>query len=175
MGSLPLSIEYYIQERLGYDLQLTLIHKPFFDSHKSMEAGKEYTQGYSVALRQKFYQPEDNLGMFYFGHELRVSPLKHFVNLPEGGFNSPDRLQLDALKLEYSVLFGNRLTRDASSKGWTIDLFVGLGFGYQFMNERFDAGNVTYQELFDDVHSNRLTIPIRLGVNFGYALNRLKR
>lgn len=175
LGSMPVSVEYYIQERLGYDLQFTFIRSPFFESHSSLQPGKEYEKGFSFALKQKFYQPEDKLGMFYYGHELRVSPIHHFVNLMEGGSLRDEPLQADELKLEYSILFGNRLTKDASTKGWTADLFVGLGVGYRFVNERFDEANGAYNSYFETIRENRLTIPIRVGLNMGYALNRLKR
>lgn len=176
LGSLPVSVEYYIQERLGYEAQFSYLRKPFFEKHDGLRPGREYSQGFSFALRQKFYQPEDKLGMFYYGHELRVSPISRYVNVLEAdGALRPDPLQLDELKLEYSVLFGNRLTRDAASKGLTIDLFLGLGVGYSFVNERFSNTEPAYQEYFKSTRDSRITIPIRLGVNFGYALNRLKR
>lgn len=175
-GSLPVSIEYYVQERLGYDLIFTFIRTPFFEQHTTLPPDEEYAQGFSFALRQKFYQKEDKLGMFYYGHELRVSPISHYMNmLQSDGTLGADPLQLDELKLEYSVLFGNRLTRDAARKGLTVDVFLGLGVGYRFINEHFPETEPTYKGYFDRLRDNRLTIPIRIGVNFGYALNRLKR
>jgi uncharacterized protein len=174
LGSWPVSVEYYIQERLGYDFQFTFIRSPFFDQHSSMQAGKEYQKGFSFALKQKFYQLEDNLGMFYYGHELRVSPISHYTNLQEGNGLRDEPLRADELKMEYSMLFGNRLTRDAANKGWTADIFVGLGVGYRFVNERFPKSDSAYDTYFTSIRNNRLTVPIRLGVNLGYALNRLK-
>ncbi len=175
VGSIPVSVEYYIQERLGYEALFTYIRKPFFENHSEMAQGKEYARGFSFALRQKFYQPEDKLGMFYYGHELRASPVSHYINILEHGAAEPAPLQLDELKLEYSVLFGNRLTRDASSRGWTIDIFAGLGVGYRFLNEKFSGTDPAYNNYFNSIRNNHLTVPIRLGVNFGYSLNRMKR
>ena len=175
LGSFPVSVEYYIQERLGYDVHFTFIRRPFFEKHKQIYPNEEYASGFSFALRQKFYQPENNLGMFYYGHEVRVSPVSHFVNLEGTGAPDADPLQLDELKLEYSVLFGNRLTNDAANKGWTMDVFVGLGVGYRFVNERFPANEAIYKNYFEDIRERSLTVPVRFGVNFGYALNRLKR
>lgn len=175
VGSLPISVEYYIQERLGYEVLFTFIRKPFFENHSSLRAGEEYAQGFSFALRQKLYQKEDKLGMFYYGHEVRVSPLSHYVNVWENGAVMPDPLQLDELKMEYSILFGNRLTRDAASKGFTADIFVGLGVGYRFVNTRFSEADPANNEYFKGIRGSKLTVPIRIGVNFGYALNRLKR
>lgn len=174
-GSFPLSLEYYIQERLGYELQFTFIRKPFFDRHQSLQIGKEHARGFSFALRQKFYQQEDKLGMFYYGHELRVSPVSHYVNVLQAGIISDDPLQLDQLKLEYSVLFGNRLTHDAARKGFTLDVFVGLGVGYVFVNERYESTEPAFSTYFKGLRSEGLSVPVRLGFNIGYALNRLKR
>lgn len=174
VGSVPVSVEYYIQERLGYEVLFTYIRKPFFEKHTELAPDDEYAKGFSFALRQKFYQPEDNLGMFYYGHELRASTLSHYANLYDDGAAGAEPLQLDELKMEYSVLFGNRLTRDAASKGWTIDLFAGLGVGYRFVNERFSRTEPAYYGYFSSIRDNRLTVPIRLGINFGYALNRMK-
>ncbi len=175
LGSVPVSVEYYIQERLGYDVHFTFIRNPFFEKHHMIEPGEEYSRGFSFALRQKFYQQEDNLGMFYYGHEVRITPQSHYTNVLEGNAISPNPVQLDEVKVEYSILFGNRLTNDAASKGWTMDIFVGLGVGRRFVNERFPASDASYDHYFKDIRGKSLTIPVRLGVNFGYALNRLKR
>lgn len=172
-GSLPVSLEYYIQERLGYDLQLSYLRDPFFGSQASLDEGKEYAHGFSFALKQKFYQPDDKLGMFYYGHEFRVSPLSYFHNtgnklLGDGGMVSQNQL-----KLEYSIIFGNRLTQDAGKSGLTLDVFLGLGMGYRFVNRAYDAQDLS-KSVFSGNDKNGLTVPIRFGFNVGYALNRLK-
>lgn len=174
-GSLPVSLEYYIQERLGYDLQLTYIRTPFFSNYEALNAGDEFAHGFSFALKQKFYQPEDKLGMFYYGHEVRVSPLQHYhqTGLPALGDNGMVGLQ--ELKLEYSVIFGNRLTRDAGRSGFTVDVFLGMGAGYRLVSRNYKQEDMPNQSLFTNFNTSGITVPIRFGFNMGYALNRLKK
>ena len=63
----------------------------------------------------------------------------------------------------------------SGSAGFTVDIFVGLGIGYSFVSERYPDKSEVYKEYFKENRTSRMTVPIRLGVNFGYALNRLKR
>lgn len=173
-NSLPVSVEYYIQERLGYDVQLTYLRDPFFITHKSLSVGQEFSSGFSFALKQKFYQPEDKLGMFYYGHEIRVSPLMHFAHTGKPDLGNGGTISMEELKLEYSIIFGNRLTQDAGSNGITLDVFLGLGAGYRFVKKNFRQEALS-GPAFTDKSNSGLSVPIRFGFNLGYALNRLKR
>lgn len=173
-GSLPVSLEYYIQERLGYDLQLSYLRDPFFVAHKNLGLNRTYFQGFSFALKQKFYQPEDKLGMFYYGHEFRVSPLKHYYHTGHSLAGETERVSLNETRLEYSIIFGNRLTRDAGRSGFTVDVFLGLGAGYRFSNRNYQPQDVPFP-VFPEISKSGITVPIRFGFNMGYALNRLKR
>ena len=80
-GSIPFSVEYYLQERLGYELQFSILRDPFFTSDGNVKINDVYDRGYSLALRQKLYSPDRRLGMLYFGHELRFSTIDHFSNI----------------------------------------------------------------------------------------------
>ena len=173
-GSLPVSVEYYVQERLGYDVQLTYLRDPFLQNHATLGVGKEYYQGFSFALKQKFYQPEDKLGMFYYGHELRVSPLMHFVRTGNPDVGNAGTLSMDELKLEYSVIFGNRITQDAGSSGLTLDVFLGLGAGYRFVHRNYRQQDLSEPAFTNHNSVSGISVPIRFGFNLGYALNRLK-
>ena len=172
MNNWPLSVEYYIQERLGYELRLSYIRNPFYQQHKDLIIGEEYYQGFSVALRQKFYQPDNKLGMVWFGHELRGTPLKSTAIYQD---SSPDAKRatssVESIRLEYSILVGDRISESPSSKGWTVDFFAGLGIGYQFAGS---IPNSLPENSLTDERENRLTLPIRLGVSFGYAFDRIK-
>ncbi|WP_017732228.1 toxin-antitoxin system YwqK family antitoxin [Nafulsella turpanensis] len=172
-GSLPVSVEYYIQERLGYDLQLTYLRKPFFQHHDLVQAGGEYYQGFSFAVKQKFYQPEDKLGMFYYGHEFRVSPIMHFHQTDNPSLGRDGAVSMDELKVEYSVVFGNRITRDAGRKGVTLDVFLGIGAGYRYISKNY-AEEELDESVFGNVSQRNFSVPIRFGFNLGYAFNRLK-
>ena len=71
IGQLPVSVEYYIEERLGYEFQATILRDPFFKPASDVKVNKVYDRGFNLSVRQKFYHPEGSFGMFYFGHEVR--------------------------------------------------------------------------------------------------------
>lgn len=173
-NGLPVSAEYYIQERLGYELQLIYLRDPFFLDHQGFGSGREYSRGFSFALKQKLYQPEDKLGMFYYGHEMRVSPITHFYNSSDVSVGDAGAVSMNVVKLEYSVIFGNRLTQDAGKSGITVDIFMGLGAGYRFTRKNYQEEELN-EPVFTQIGHNGISVPVRFGFNFGYAFNRLKK
>lgn len=173
-NSLPLSAEYYMQERLGYELQLIYLRDPFFLNHQGFGTYREYSRGFSFALKQKLYQPENKLGMFYYGHEMRVSPTTHFYNTPDLSVGEAGAVSLNTLKVEYSIIFGNRLTQDAGKSGITLDIFMGLGAGYRFTSKNYREEELN-EPVFTQIGHNGISVPIRFGFNFGYAFSRLKK
>ena len=80
-GSIPITFEYYFQERLGYELQYSIIRDPFFTSDNNVKINNVYDRGYSLAIRQKLYSPDRRWGMLYFGHEFRFSTVDYFSNI----------------------------------------------------------------------------------------------
>jgi uncharacterized protein len=168
-GQLPFSVEYYFQERLGYEVQVTMYRDPFFTSDANVPLNKVYKRGYDIALRNKFYQTDDAKGMLYFGHELRFTYKDNFVNI----FNQdiqPTMFPVSSSegKVEYSVIIGDRFIRDAGKPGITLDIFVGLGLGYRFYKENFKEAD-TFSPYFKRVSKSPITFPIRLGFDIGYA------
>ena len=63
----PLSVEYYLQERMGYELQMTYLRDPFFSSLNSVNINTVFMEGVGLQFRQKFYQRDEPFGMLYFG------------------------------------------------------------------------------------------------------------
>lgn len=171
-GDLPISAEYYMQERLGYELQFTLLRSPFFSRDASVRVDEVYERGFSVALKQKFYQTDKAFGMLYLGHEVRFTNLDYKVNTFDKQYsvlNDLLTIKESGQKYEYSVILGNRITRDAGDQGFTLDIFAGLGIGYR----NIDGGNYNdhsywMKEKFSDVDKGKITIPIRAGLNIGY-------
>jgi uncharacterized protein len=178
LGSLPIAVEYYLQERLGHELQYTMIRDPFLTSNKNIPIGDIYKRGFAFALKQKFYHPDENFGMFYFGHEVRFTSISHMTNM---GLTDPTSdlnlrtITVDENKIEYSLLIGNRWMKffgerwmsEESKTGVTIDVFGGVGVGYRYFKQDTFVKNDYH--VFDALNRRRLTLPIRLGITIGYV------
>ena len=176
-NQLPFTVEYYIQERLGYELQLGLLRKPFFKSSKNVTPGQIYNRGFYVSLRQKFYNPEGSFGMFYFGHEVRITPIRHFANVVDSTAISPgETFQINSseTRFEYAFFIGDRWMQlfgerhNNKSRGFTIDAYIGVGFGYRLSEKKYPA-NPQYDEIFKDLNDSKFVISPRLGLNIGFV------
>ncbi len=178
---LPLSIEYYMQERLGYEVEIGLQRDPFFYADRSIEPGTVYQRGGFVAVKQKFYHPDTRSGIFYFGHRLGFEYLYHSANIESnGGTAAPEpRLVAREQQLSYSLLIGTRLMKDADmintritkesqSNGLTFDLSAGLGIGYRFFQKEYSA-NPQFDYMLKDVSQSRVVFPLFLGATIGYV------
>jgi len=168
-GRFPLGIEYYSEERMGYELLFHYLRNPFFISHDAVEEVLPYFNGYSFSLRQKFYHKTTTIGMPYFSQELRYTHMRHGTNLngePQHGANES--------KYEYGLLAGTRYIKKHRGKGLTIDFYVGFALGYREFNRKifFAEGTI---DPFDDIHKENFSYSLRLGLNLGYAFNITKR
>jgi hypothetical protein len=162
---LPVSLEYYFQERLGYEINYTIYRNPFFKSGASFPLNTLYKRGFSTYLRQKLYQRDDDNNMFYWAQEVRFSSIDYYINTLD---STGEILLHKKEKLyEFSVLFGDRILKDPRNKGWTMDLFGGLGVGYRSISRNYE-NDPKKEALFVGVKTRRLSIPIRFGVSFGY-------
>lgn len=176
LGQIPLSFEYYIEERLGYEILVTVLRNPFFKGSDQVELNKLFNRGFNVSLRQKFYQPESGFGMFYFGHEVRLTSLNHYANVIDS-VASPavkNRINAKETKFEYALfvgdrwmaLFGERYKNN--SLGFTIDAYLGFGFGYRLYQEKF-PNEPAYREIFSDLNDSKFVISPRIGLNIGFV------
>lgn len=169
LGSVPFSIEYYMQERLGYELLFNYIRDPFFTSDSRVDFEELYKRGFDVRFRQKFYQKDQRLGMMYFGHELSFSSFNHSANIQDPGLpNGSFSIDAKENRYEYTVIVGNRMMKFAGKPGVTLDMFAGLGLGYRDYWEKFPPEDA-FKEIFSDVRKPKLSVPFRLGINIGYA------
>lgn len=175
LGSIPLSIEYYYQERLGYEVQLNIIRDPFFKNDESIQQNTLYARGFDVAIRQKFYHPERGVGMFYFANELRYTHKNHFFNSIDSTYYPQKNAKIRAVenKFEYSFIIGNRWMRlfgerwqGVDQRGFTVDIFVGAGIGYRKFEKKYENID-SYDEIFNDLRQNNFSISPRFGVNIG--------
>lgn len=162
VGKLPLSVEFYMQERLGHEFEFVGIRDPFFKADVNIAAGKKFLRGYSISIKQKFYNALKT-GMWYFGQEIRFTNLGHFVNQPINAnpdivftFNSVEQ------RIEWGPLLGYRIMRRNNSKGFTIDTFISFDLGYR----SFDVDPV-YSSYFEDLNQSNFSTSFHFGLNFG--------
>ncbi len=176
IGRLPVSVEYYYEERLGYEAVVTFIKSPFYQSSESVEINQVYNLGFDVAVKQKFYNPEGKVGMFYFGHEFRVTALSHQANVIDSVSSNYKELTIktEETRFEYALFLGDRWMRlfgeryKHNSLGFTIDAFVGLGLGYRLYQKKYPA-NPEYDQIFKNVKDSKFLISPRFGLNFGFV------
>ncbi len=175
IGKIPFSLEYYMQERLGYELQVQVIRKPFFVKNSNVDLNETYSHGWDLAIKQKFYSPEKRLGMFYFGHEIRVTSINYFSNILDSVSYTPPAyltLKKHQTKIEYSILVGNRWMTIYSDQwrrnsiGFTIDAFAGIGIGYRYTKNDFNP-EPQYENVFDVINDSKFAVSPRFGINFG--------
>lgn len=175
IGYLPLSFEYYIEERLGYEIVGTILRDPFYISSEDVAINEVYDRGFGIALKQKFYHPEGNFGMFYFGHEVSLTSLNHYANVIDSTTAINEKIQINTseTKFEYALFVGDRWMKlfgeryRNNSLGFTIDGFIGFGFGYRLYETKY-GNNPEYDEVFKDVNDSKFVISPRFGLNFGF-------
>ncbi|HYF67695.1 MAG TPA: hypothetical protein VD884_06145 [Ohtaekwangia sp.] len=161
-GRIPFAIEFYNQERLGHEFEFIGIRDPFFKSDADIAAGKKFKRGYSVAMKQKFYNPL-RANMWYFGHEIRFTNLGHFVNQPLD-LNPDNLFTFNAVeqRIQWGAILGYRIMRKNDAGGFTIDAFVGANFGYR----GFDLQE-NYASFFNDLSQSRFATTYQVGLNLG--------
>lgn len=176
LNSFPLGLEYYMQERLGYEVLVNFLRDPFFRSHSSMDPGETYSSGFSAALRQKFYNKEKKIGTPYFGHEFRYTNLTHGSNVED--INDPlstTKVTQSENKYEYSLFVGSRYWKSQMEGGFTVDGYIGFGVGYRNKQPDYSTPNPEYDALFEDLPDSNFSYAIRLGLNLGFAIRSRRR
>lgn len=169
VGQLPVSLEYYMQERLGYEIEYRLFWKPFFQNPGSIQEEELYNQGNGLSFRQKFYSKEGQYGMLYFGHEISFNRIKHSVNLLDQTVLPFEIREISATETTgaYGLLVGWRWMRSAGNSGFASDVFVGVDIGFRQWEKLYDDSmNDTY---FESLNQSSLYIPLVFGVNIGWT------
>ncbi|MEQ9441208.1 MAG: hypothetical protein RIG62_19350 [Cyclobacteriaceae bacterium] len=185
VNRLPISLEYYIQERLGHELEVGVLRDPFFTLDQKVALNVPYQRGFFVNLKQKFYHNDTRSGMFYFGHQLGMDYLYHYANVHEldaNGLalpNTQTALLAKEQSISYALLIGTRLMKDPDliqprtnkdkpGQGLTFDLFVGVGVGYRILHQQYEY-NVQYNDAMKQVDQSTFHIPFYLGTTIGYV------
>jgi antitoxin component YwqK of YwqJK toxin-antitoxin module len=163
-GRIPLGVEFYLQERLGHEFEFVGIRDPFFKGDDKIEFNKEYLRGYSISIKQKFYNVLKT-GMWYFGHEIRFTNLGHFTNFPSPSPINPNIVFTASAveqRMEWGILFGYRLMQTTKGKGFTIDAFGSADIGYRGFNV-----DPMYEKEFSFYKKNSFSNSFHIGLNIG--------
>lgn len=167
-GSFPVYIEYYMEEKMGLELNYTVYRIPFFGSPESQDTDKIFSSGFAIGLKQRFYKKMNSYGMLYYGHEIKYHKMDYtaYVNATIG---STHLLNANANIYQYTVQIGDRLLKATDKPGFTMDIFVGIGVGIKTYKEQLD-GQSKSADLFSPVRKPGFFIPVQLGFSFGYIL-----
>jgi len=167
--SLPLSVEYYMHERLGYEVTATIYRQPFFTSNAAITLNENYSRGFSLGLKQKFYQADGDWGMFYVAHEIRFTGINHQANILDLNLS---RLTIRATetRYEYSFMAGTRILDDPSRKTrkLTLDAFAGADIAYRHYSPQW-SNRPEWDAIFSEVPKRNFLLTLRLGVMLGYT------
>ncbi len=172
---LPIAIEYYIQERLGYEVQIDIKRSPFFQSDAEIGDYQVYRRGAQVHFRQKFYHADSKLGMFYFGHEVNFKYQNNQVNHTDTLIiQMPRRFgNLVETSYGYGIFIGSRWMKDVGTSGFTVDAFLGIGVNARSFNKQYEPIQAL-DNYFDQEVKSAIHFPVIFGVNIGFALTKSK-
>jgi len=162
IGRFPISLELYMEERLGYQLNLQGIRDPFFKDDGDIALNETFERGYQVAIQQRFYHPSQ-FGLWYFGHELRFTNLQHYARV-ELNPGEIDKITAQELRLDYSGLIGYRIMGSTNSRGFTVDTYVSVGVGIR----NFDQPEYR-AEVFENVDQDSFDFRPGFGLTIGYV------
>jgi len=131
-----------------------------------------FYKGAELYVRQKFYQKDQEYGMLYFAHELRYGYYvyeNNFIDFSQTSTSTdPVHLVQMQQRIEYSFLVGDRIMLDQRKKGWTVDIYGGIGIGYRLVTNNWPGDMPLYDEAFTGVYSKPIAIPFRFGFTIGY-------
>lgn len=168
IGRLPIALEYYRQERLGYELLYTFHKDPFFPLKGTDDLATSVMTGHELTIRQKFYSPDQRFGMIYFGHQASFGNFSHTASVIQGlgPVTATRDISVNETRFHYAVILGDRIMKDPGNAGFTIDAYIGVGIGKRSYEKGY-AGNL-YDPIFSDINLSRTYIPFVFGLNIGY-------
>lgn len=170
-GSLPVHLEYYVQEKWGFEATLTYHRKPFFALHSNLDLGTIYTNGasFGVGYKRYFYNP-DFVGLPYVGMKARVRTLEHAYNKFDSVAVKEETFSLSETNYELNFVVGDRFMKYFDQSGITVDVYFGIGLGYRRMVRNYMQGSLPDQSFGSLLAQPRpLYFPIIFGFSLGYA------
>ena len=171
-GDLQISLEYNIQQRIGYEALLHVYRNPFFANSYNLTSGDTFFEGYGFSFRQRFYHKDSPFGMPYFGHSLGYQNIDHLKYYTNSFDNSESRATVKQQGIRYGLLVGTRILQNLNDNGFTFDLNVGVNFGYHFYEDISNTGD--NNTVFDDLKNREFRVSPIVGVSIGYVF-RLKK
>jgi len=171
-NNFPVNIEYYVQQKWGFEISLAYYRNPFFSNHQALPFKTDWYQGFGYGFRYKryFYNPEF-IGMPYIAGEIRGRTLAHNSKVLDttGYYFNQRQLEVNETSYELNILIGDRLMKNFDRSGFTIDVYFGVGLGYKTYMKNY-ANNTEYDRIFNQViNATKFTFPFRFGVSLGYA------
>ncbi len=168
LNEFPLSIEYYFQERLGYELQLVYHRANFFESIEDLNLDETYSRGFTGRLRQKFYSLESNAGLIYFGHQIGISSQIHRARVLDQSVLPFGRRTIQANELmgSYGLFIGMRWMRVSRNPGFSIDAYVGLDLSFRRWTVDYEDRE-QFDPVFKDFDKSSFHLPFQFGLTFG--------
>lgn len=169
LGELPVSVEYYMQERLGYELEYRLYWDPIFKNSGNIATEDLYNRGNGLTFRQKFYSREKQFGMLYFGHQISFKKVNHRVNILDESVLPFEIKKISASETTgtYGILVGWRWMESAGNSGFASDVFFGVNIGIRNW-ERLYNDTEAYDPFFESINQSRLYTPLTFGINIGW-------
>ena len=175
LDKLPVSIERYKQERLGYELIYTWNRSPFFISRSQIGLHESYLNGHTFTLRQKFYSKEMPFGMLYFSHQAFGTFNMHQVKTQEsGGFRQIYTSSMSENEVGYGLAVGWRWMLDAGEPGITFDAYLGVNIAKSTWNQQ-TIEDPAATLIFTELEGEPLSFPVSFGLNIGWAVTGDKK
>lgn len=175
-GQIPISLEYYIESRLGHEIGYTYIWDPFLLPQKKLELNQLLITGNDFFFRQKFYFEQNGPGpstaqrsftvLGYFGHEFRYTREIYDFNVVDT-LGNVNHFNANSKKMEWNPMLGARVLQNPSYSGWSFDVVFGVGVGYRVYTENFESTEET-NTILNTFRRTGMTVPIRVGFSFGY-------
>lgn len=168
LGAFPLSIEYYLQERMGVQFLIAFLRKPFFGRSSGVEENELFHNGAFISLRHKFYHKDRELGMPYFAYDLSYSYRRMGENF-EG-----ETAYMNRNKLSIGLTGGSRWQFLPDDKGFSLDIYAGIGLGYKLHgNIDTDSQQSGFVSLIEQ--NDAFFLEPRLGFMLGYNFSLTKK
>ena len=167
LGFFPVGIEYYRQERIGYELMYIHHRSPFYTGHTEVPNYDVFSNGFSLQFKQKFYSPDQRYGMFYFGHLVGAKFVDYHSRVLGGdGLGSTDVVSTTENSYYYGLIVGNRWTKHPGNAGLTLDVYFGFGVAGRNYTKNYD--DPQYDSIFIDIPQASVFVPVLFGLNIGY-------
>jgi antitoxin component YwqK of YwqJK toxin-antitoxin module len=174
-NELPLSLEFYFQERLGYELQYFFLRKSFFANRDNLPLEELYSTGHRLNFRQKFYSKDSKYGMIYFGHQLSFKQKDHQVNYLNESTLPFEEVQHTSTETTaaYGLFVGWKWIKDITTNGITFDGYFGVDLGYRNWERKY-VQSIEIDQLFNPINQSPLYLPFNVGIQIGWITSTQK-